>query len=223
VRQNLAYGGGCCGGNPGFTIVAVLTLALGIGANIATFSVVHAVVLRPLPYPEPERLVRVFDDLQGADTKDVECPCRNCGICSAGPGCSRTYRFIWPISENLTGGEHPQRTESGGDQRQYFTMLGAHSQLGRLYEPQDAVPGFTDGVVISDGFWKRVFGGGRRRPRVRLDSDLYTIRACCRRIFVIRGNPGNGNGCLSASGLSGPLFLQRRKRAQRILPGGTRG
>ena len=223
VRQNLAYGWRVLRRNPGFTIVAVLTLALGIGANIATFSVVHAVVLRPLPYPEPERLVRVFDDLQGADTKDVGMSVPELWDLQRGSGVFEDVSFIWPISENLTGGEHPQRTESVATSANYFTMLGAHAQLGRLYEPQDAVPGFTDGVVISDGFWKRVFGG---RPdvigtRVRLDSDLYTIMGVLPPDFRHPGRTLETEmDVWSASGLTGPPFPPTPQRAQRILPGG---
>jgi putative ABC transport system permease protein len=163
--------------SPGFTIVAVLTLALGIGANVATFSVVYAVLLRPLPFSHPEQLVRVFDDLRGPNDLDVGMSVPELWDLQDRSGVFQDISAVAPSSSAVGGGERTVRAESLVTSPDYFALLGAKPQLGRVYTPQDAVPGFLEPVVISDGFWRRNFALdpniiGRK---MRLDSDMYTI------------------------------------------------
>ncbi|HJY91568.1 MAG TPA: ABC transporter permease, partial [Candidatus Acidoferrum sp.] len=163
--------------SPGFTIVAVLTLALGIGANIATFSVVYAVLLRPLSFLHPEQLVRVFDDLRGPNDQDVGMSVPELWDLQDRSGVFQDISAVAPSSSAVGGGERTVRAESLVTSPDYFALLGAKPQLGRVYTPQDAVAGFLEPVVISDGFWRRNFASdpnivGRK---MRLDSDMYTI------------------------------------------------
>ena len=162
---------------PGFTIVAVLTLALGIGVNVATFSVVYAILLRPLPFSHPEQLVRVFDDLRGPNDPDVGMSVPELRDLQDRSGVFQDISAVAPSSSAVGGGERTVRAESLVTSPDYFALLGAQPQLGRVYTPQDAVPGFLEPVVISDGFWRRNFASdpniiGRK---MRLDSDMYTI------------------------------------------------
>src|SRR5580700_1830719 len=163
--------------SPGFTIVALLTLILGIGANVATFSVVYAVLLRPLPFPHPEQLVRVFDDLRGPNEQDVGMSAPELGDLQERSGVFQNLSAVAPSSSAVGGGDRTVRAESLVTSPDYFALLGAKPELGRVYTRQDAVPGFLESLVISDGFWRRNFGSdpniiGRK---IRLDSDLYTI------------------------------------------------
>ncbi len=96
---------------PGFTTVAVLTLALGIGANIAIFTVVNAVLLRPLPFQHPERLVRVFDDLKGAGAKDVGMSEPEFEDLRDRSGVFDNISVIFTGSTALSGGDHTERIE----------------------------------------------------------------------------------------------------------------
>ncbi len=163
--------------SPGFTIVAVLTLALGIGANVATFSVVYAVLLRPLPYPQPEQLVRVFDDLHSSNVKNVGMSAPELWDLQDRSGVFQDISAVWPIDSDIAGGDRPVRAETLATSPDYFTMLGVQPQLGRVYTQQDHVPGFIEAVVISDGFWRRNYGSDPRiiGRTMRLDNDLYTI------------------------------------------------
>src|ERR1700726_2454489 len=128
--------------SPGFTIVAVLTLALGIGANVATFSVVHAVLLQPLPFPHPEQLVRVFDDLRGPNEQDVGMSAPELWDLQDRSGVFQDISAVAPSSSAVAGGERTVRAESLVTSPDYFALLGAKPELGRLYTMQDAAPGF---------------------------------------------------------------------------------
>src|SRR5437762_383410 len=128
--------------SPAFTLVAVLTLALGIGANVATFSVVYGVLLKPLPFPRPEQLVRVFDDLRGPSEQDVGMSVPELWDLQDRSGVFQEISAVAPSSSAVGGGDRTVRAESLVTSPDYFTPLGAKPQLGRVYTSQDAVPGF---------------------------------------------------------------------------------
>jgi putative ABC transport system permease protein len=175
--QDLRYGARMLMKKPGFTIVAVLTLALGIGANTAIFSVVDAVLLRPLPFPHPEQIVLARDDLTGRQLEDVGMSVDELRDFQERSDVFEEISAVWPVDANLTGSDRPERIELLAVSPNYFSLLGASAQLGRVFGPQDRALGFAEGVVISDGLWRRLFGAdpnvlGRK---VRADSDIYTI------------------------------------------------
>src|SRR5215470_8832828 len=163
--------------SPGFTLVAVLTLALGVGANTAIFSIVNAVLLRPLPFREPDRLVKVTFNNPGVGLRDIPASIPEFDdlkiradvfddVCGIGGG-----------SVNLTGGDQPERLDFVAVHPNYFSMLGTTPQIGRLFGPQDFALGFAPVVVISDDLWHREFGGDRNvlGRSLRLDNDAYTV------------------------------------------------
>lgn len=158
---------------PGFTAITVLTLALGIGANAAIFSAVHAVLLRPLPYPEPDRLVRVYKSwLLNAN--------RFAGTTTAPDfvDWQRENRIFTAMgaysmaSMPLTGEGEPSQVASAGVTGGFFPTLGVRPLMGRTILPEDDAVGGPDVVVLSHAMWQRQFGGrsdivGRR---VNLDG-----------------------------------------------------
>jgi putative ABC transport system permease protein len=177
LTQDIRYALRTLSRSPAFLTITVLTLALGIGANVAIFTLVNAVLLQPLPFREPDRLVRVFDDLKGAGAKNVGMSVPELADLRERSGVFDEISAIWPVSTALTGGDRADRIEMLGTSPSYFELLGAKAALGTVYKQADWVPGFLDGVVISDGLWKRQFGGDPRviGRRVRVDEDGYTI------------------------------------------------
>jgi predicted permease len=162
---------------PAFTAVALLTLALGVGANTAIFSIVNAVLLRSLPYREPDRLVRISFDNPGLGLRNVLFSVPEFDDLRDRAGVFQDVSAIGGGSVNLTGAIQPERLEFVVTHRNYFSMLGAVPQIGRLFGPQDFALGFAPVAVISDGLWRRSYGAdpnvlGRT---VRLDNDPYTI------------------------------------------------
>ena len=163
--------------NRGFTAVAVMTLALGIGANVATFSVVYGVLLKPLPFPQPDQLVRVFDDQTATNDKDIGMSVPELWDLQDRSGVFAEISAVASSNSAVAGGDRIVRAESLVTSPDYFTLLGVKPELGRVYSKQDAVPGFLEPVVISNGFWRRYYGSdpniiGRK---MRLDGDMYTI------------------------------------------------
>src|SRR5215510_9375177 len=163
---------------PAFLLVSVLTLALGIGGNIAIFTLVQAVLLQPLPFPQPERLVRIFDDRAGA--RDVGMSVPEFEDLRQHSDIFEQISFIFPVPTALTGGERAERIEMLGTSPSYFDMLRAKPALGRTYTQAEWVPGFLDGAVISDALWKRQFGGVPNVPGQRPRAAAARCTICGR-------------------------------------------
>ncbi|HSL23159.1 MAG TPA: ABC transporter permease [Vicinamibacterales bacterium] len=173
------------------TFMTVLTLAVGIGAATAIFTVVNAVLLKPLPFPSPERLVRITSDFQGRGTRDVGVSVAEYLDYRDRLGIFEHVSGLFAIDANLTGADRPERLEVQLVSANFFQVLGVDAAVGRVFGPQDYTPGNGPLAVISDGLWRRRFGGtpdaiGRA---LRLDTDLYTIVGVMPPTF---DHPGSG-------------------------------
>jgi predicted permease len=161
--------------SPAFTAVAVLTLALGIGAATVIFSVVDAVVLRPLPFEQPERLVRVWETTPAGDDFTVSAP--NYLDFRERSRAFAELAAYRPRSFSLTGAGEPERLEGFAASHTLFRLLGTTPALGRTFTADEDRPGGERVAVVSHGLWRRRFGGdpelvGRQ---VVLDGERYTV------------------------------------------------
>ena len=187
LLQDVRYGVRLLAKSPGFAAVSIVTMALGIGATTAIFSLVDATLLHPLSYPHPEQLVRIEDDLPGIRAQDA-------GISiPEWKDLERSGIFQSVVlhsfgSVNLTGSSQPSRIQFEPVTPGYFALLGVKPELGRTFPPEDPTPGFTLDVVISDGLWKRAFGGD---PKILAGVCVSTticiaLSALCRLAFTIQ-------------------------------------
>jgi len=176
--------------SPGFSVIAIATIALGIGATTAIYSVIDATLLHPLPYPNPSELVRVEDDLPGVGAQGVGISVpewRDLQSSGIFQSASITGRGA---NVNLTGSAQPLRLDFKQVTPNYFSVLGVDAQLGRVFDPQDATPGYNLEVVISDGLWRREFGADPRiiGRALRLDNDVYHVVGVMPRGFRDQGS-----------------------------------
>jgi predicted permease len=209
LGQDARYGLRMLVKKPTLTIVAVLTLALGVGANTAIFSIVDAVLLRSLPYRDPDRLVRVFFNEPGVGLRDVRFSEPELEDLQKRSGVFEDVTPIFEGSEDVIGDARPERVEAVNGSFGYFSLLGVTPQLGRLFGPQDFVPGFAYQVVISDGLWRRAYGAD---PNIvgrilRIDNDPQTIIGVLPPGFRHPGPTISGDvEVFGAGGLIGPPF-----------------
>jgi putative ABC transport system permease protein len=164
VRQDLAFAFRSLRKQPGFTVTAVLMLALGIGANVAIFSLVHAVLLRPLPFAEPDRLMLVH-----LRAPDLESPGIHRNMIWSYPKYQflrqhqRTFESVGAFSSwtwNVTGSGSPERVIGEMVDATYFQTLGVGPQLGRPFTTEETrSAGSAPLAILADGFWRRRFGG----------------------------------------------------------------
>jgi putative ABC transport system permease protein len=168
---------------PGFTTVAILTLALGIGANTAVFSVVNAVLLRSLPYKDPDRLVRIFGSVPAG--AGVNGPSRRVpGVRVSDLAELRTQAaslsdvvFYVGASATLTGVEEARKLDGIRIAPEAFSMLGAVPLIGRTFEPREAAAGADGVVILSFTTWQRYFNGAPQvlGRQLRLDDRSYAV------------------------------------------------
>ena len=144
--------------SPSFAAIAILTLALGIGATTAVFSVVNTVLVRPLPYEDPEQLAVIWTKF-GSDLPQNWV---------SGPELVEMREFsslleevgaVIPITVAFTGSGDPEQIPAAGATGNFFDVMKVNAAQGRLFTPEDDVPGVSPVAVLSDGFWKRRFGG----------------------------------------------------------------
>jgi len=162
---------------PSFTVLAVLTLALAIGASTALFSIVNVVVLNPFPYRDPSRLFFVRQSLPKLGVQDQF---RSSGpefVDIAKSGVFERVAAFEPVSRNLTGSDEPERVAAAKVSTDFFTMLGVEPLLGRTIAPNEQGPNGEKVLVISHGLWQRRFGGDKAvlGQKVALDDEPYTI------------------------------------------------
>ncbi len=177
LLQDLRYAFRSLLRSPGFTAVAVLTLALGIGANTAIFSVVNAVLLRPLSYQQPEQLVSLRARLTSRNLNDVRISAPEYADFRREVPALRDVAAIWPININLTGSDQPERIQAAVVSTNYFDLLGVEPQLGRDFTKADDAGRIGYVALISWDLWQRRFGGASDviGKKVRLDDDPMTI------------------------------------------------
>jgi putative ABC transport system permease protein len=193
ILQDLRYGIRVLARNPGFTVVAVLTLALGIGANTAIFTVIDAVLLQPLPYPDPGRVVWVTEFMPQSGRDTVLTP-----EYAAWEKEERVFdrfgAFSLTRGINLTGGAHPERILAGHVTQSFFPVLGIEPALGRTFLPGEERPGHDHVAVLSHDLWQGYFN---RDPNILgksliLDGASYSVIGVMPRRFFHPGSAGVG-------------------------------
>ncbi|HEY3570889.1 MAG TPA: ABC transporter permease [Thermoanaerobaculia bacterium] len=161
------------GRRPGFASAAILTLALGIGANVVVFSAVYGVLLRPLPYPRPDRLTLVWADWTAEDNPRVS---HTGGDFQEYRRLARSFQdlaAVGGVRQVLAGSGEPTQVQVGWVSRNFFPVLGVRPVLGRGFQPGDG----PSSLILGDEFWHRHFGGnpGVLGSTVRLDGQPYTV------------------------------------------------
>ena len=144
--------------HPGFTIVALVTLSLGIGATAAIFSAVRAVVLRPLPVPRPEQLVSISTSQPGVGASSVLSAGSYVAVAEPAQAFS-SVTALQPVSFNLSAGETPVRTSGARVTASFFDVYGVAPELGRAFGAAEDQPGSEQVAVLSHRLWRRSFGG----------------------------------------------------------------
>ncbi len=176
--QDLRYGARMLMKAPAYTLIAVFTLALGIGANTAIFSVVNSVLLRPLPYPESERLMQIF--LHNPETPNAKGGYGNAdfqALRERNQGFDKIVAVSAGNRFSLTGGGAPEEVVGSVVTAEFFDLLGVRLRQGRGFQSAEDKPGSPLTVVVSHGFWEKYLHSNPDTvgKTVTLNSETYTV------------------------------------------------
>jgi predicted permease len=198
--------------SPGFAVIAILTLAIGIGANTALFSVVNGVLLNPLPYAQPDRLVALYTHAYQFDKASISYPNfldwsrENHSFSSLASFRGETF--------TMTGMGEPERLRADMVSATFFPLLGVNPILGRNFDEKEDQLGAAPVALISEGLWKRKFGSvpdivGKS---IRLDGNLYTVTGVISANFHYQNNnyTSNAEVYVPIGQWNNPLFRDRR-------------
>jgi putative ABC transport system permease protein len=175
LLQDLRYALRQLGKNPGFTAVAVLTLALGTGITTAIFSVVYGVLLRPLPYPDPARIMAVFEVTSKGRPSRVADP-----NFDDFRDQSRSFEAIAKYSDNVasvSGASEPTRTTVANVSPDFLKVFGVQPILGRDFNASDGEKGAGPTVLVSDAYWRQYLGSPRdlSQSRLKIDGAVFSV------------------------------------------------
>ena len=227
--QDLRYGFRTMLRNPGVTAVAVIALALGIGANTAIFSVVNAALLRPLPFEEPDRLVAIFETFLPSGQGTVSVP--DLKDWREQNQAFDHIEVYWAESFNLLGGESPERIPGASVSAGFFKMLGVKASFGRTFLEGEDQPESSRVAVLSHGLWQRSFAGDLNLigKTIKLNGESFTVVGIMPPGFrfptpqiqawaplILRGGPAANRGShyLSAVGRLKPGVTVEQAQAQ---------
>ena len=175
LRQDLRYTARTLARTPGFALTAILVVALGVGANTAAFSVTDFVLIRPLPFAEPERLVKLWERLPGYPQMELS------------PANYRDWKRMstsfdamgafYELPANLVGQAEPERLDRAAVSASLFPLLGGQPVLGRLFTAADDRAGAAGTLLLSYSLWQAEFGGdaGALGRRVTLDNEPFVV------------------------------------------------
>ena len=176
---------------PGFTVVAILVIAVGIGANTAVFSVINTVLLKPLTYPDPQSLVHLMNTGDQGSFPGANVPKFNIWRQQTGIFQQVAAYDSGGAGLNLTGNDQPEQVQGVHVSADYFSVLGAPVIAGRTFTAAEDSPHGGNVVVLSYGLWKRRFGGDRRHRRQQYSAQRTAVSGCRRdRARICYGQSG---------------------------------
>src|SRR5690349_21355452 len=192
VWTDIRFGARMLRRSPDFTAVAILTLALGIGANTAIFSVVNAVLLQPLPYPNANRLAIIWSQW-GKETRG---PASGPELIELRKRCHAFEEIggIWPTSGTITGTGEPEQVRLAFTTANFLPLLAEKPQLGRFFAPDEDRRGAAPSMILTDGLWRRQFGASPDiiGQTARLNGNAFIVVGVLPRDFKLLFPDGSG-------------------------------